>query len=263
MSAMTVSNGFRTTLWLAAALCCFVVPGGAGAKEPRVIELAQQRSEERPVAEAREVSTAAPKSTDVSQAADVAVVYRPPRRGAPSINVGAGGVRGAFAQARPLALAPDHVGLTVHASPSFFWHIDTPPSGDLDVVFTLIDEDGIKPLVERKIPSPKSVGIQRVRLDRFGVELRPGVLYEWSVALVSDDAMRPQVAVSTGYIRRVTPESVQLGSSRDAAAYAQAGLWYDALDAFGDAIDARPGDTNVRWMRNSLLRQAKLEAAVE
>jgi hypothetical protein len=226
-----------------------------------VIDLAQAPSGDRTAVDASE--TAGEKPSTASKATEVTVVYRPPRRGAPTVNVGAGGVRGAFAQARPVALAPDHVGLTVQASPSLFWHIDTPPSADLDVVFTLIDEDGIKPLVERQLSPPKHAGIQRVRLDGFGVKLRPGVLYEWSIALVSDDAIRPQVAVTAGYIRRVTSESTQLGDARDGAGYAQAGLWYDALDAFGDAIDARPSDTNLRLMRDSLLRQAKLEAAVE
>jgi hypothetical protein len=160
-------------------------------------------------------------------------------------------------------LAPDHVGLTVHAYPSLFWYIDTSPSPGLEVVFTLMEEDGIEPLVERKLASPKRAGIQRVRLDRFGVKLRPGVLYEWSIALVSNDAMQPQVAVTAGFIRRVTSESTQLGASRNGAAYAQAGLWYDALGAFGDAIAADPNKRELRSMRNSLLSQAKLETAVE
>jgi hypothetical protein len=267
MSAMKVRSGFRTALWLALVVCSFTVAAAVAAKEPvsgpGVIKLAQHRSEDRSASETRDSSTAKSTPPASSETTTAAVVYQPPRRGAPSVNVGAGGVRGGFAQARPLALAPDHVGLTLHANPSLFWYIDTSPRPDLEVLFTLIEADGIEPLVERKLASPKRAGIQRVRLGSFGVKLRPGVLYEWSIALVSSDAMQPQVAVTTGFIRRVPSESTQLGDARDGAAYAQAGLWYDAMGAFGDAIAAQPDDTNLRSMRNSLLRQAKLDTAVE
>jgi hypothetical protein len=198
-----------------------------------------------------------------TEATDVVVVYQPPRRGAPRVNVGAGGVRGAFAPPRPLVLAPDHVGLTTSATPSLFWHIDGAPGDDLSVVFTLNDDTSIEPRVEVKLETPEAAGIQRVRLDALDVKLAPDIDYEWSIALVGDDELQPQLAVSVGYVRRVAPPAELSGAKPDAAAYARASLWYDALAALADAIEKSPGDTKLREQRSSLLRQAKLEAAVE
>ena len=64
------------------------------------------------------------------------------------------------------------------------------------MVFTLIDGGSIAPLAERKIDSPSLAGIQRLRLDRLGVELRPGIDYEWSITLVGAMPMPFSVATS-------------------------------------------------------------------
>jgi hypothetical protein len=52
------------------------------------------------------------------------------------------------------------------------------------------------------------------------------------------------------------------GREPSPSAYADAGLWYDALASLSEAIDAG-GDPELRAARNSLLRQAHLDAAVE
>lgn len=198
-----------------------------------------------------------------SESEPAPVVYQPPRRGTPRSKVG-GGVRGTRALPTPLALAPDHVALTTHESPSLFWHIDGAPPDDGSVlfVFTLIEEDGIEPVAELRISSPQRAGIYRVRLDEHGVKLRRGVEYEWSISLVVDPEQRAQDVISTGYIMRVEEPELQ-GRPPTAAVYAELGLWYDALETLSDAIEAAPADAGLRRRRNSLLRQAKLEAAVE
>jgi len=45
--------------------------------------------------------------------------------------------------------------------------------------------------------------------------------------------------------------------------FAQAGIWYDALEALSDDVDAHPGDRKARFLRSALLRQVNLDAAVE
>ena len=74
--------------------------------------------------------------------------------------------------------------------------------------------------------------------------------------------MQPQVAVTAGLTLRVAAESVT-ADGRSGAAYAQAGLWYDALQQLSDRIDAAPNDRAAREVRNGLLRQAHLEASLE
>ncbi len=189
-------------------------------------------------------------------------VYRPPRRGAPRAKVG-GGLRGASALPKPLALAPDHLARTVSAQPSLFWHIDAVPSRDSRLVFTLIDADGADPIVEATLDAPLQPGIQRIQLSDHGVELARGVEYEWSVALVVDAAHRGQDVISMGYIERVA-EPGGLGQGIPTAAqHAAAGLWYDAIGSISDSIEATPSDPRLRRQRSALLRAAGLEAAVD
>ena len=187
------------------------------------------------------------------------VVYRPPRRGSPRGRV-AGGVRGGTALPEPLALAPDHVGLTMRATPSLFWHLDGTPPETARIVFTLIEADGVEPIVERELPLPDGAGIQRVRLADLGVALTPEVDYAWSVSLVTADDHSTD-AVSEGSLHLVAGDALA-GRPPSARAFAEQGLWYDALEALSDAIDAAPADTSLGAQRDSLLRQAGLEAAL-
>jgi hypothetical protein len=192
------------------------------------------------------------------------VLYQPPRRGAPARDrVGAGITRGATAQPTPLALAPDHVGLTVSASPSLFWHIDAVPAEGVALVFSITDDTSVTPLAEVGLDAPSGAGIQRLRLADHGIELAPETEYMWSIALVTDADNRSEDVVSTGFIRRVArPEALAAGS-RGGVDFARAGIWYDALEALSDNVDHHPDDRKARFLRSALLRQVKLDAAVE
>jgi hypothetical protein len=239
--AQTVEGAAPTSLekGLASQRTGCEAPGTAPSAEP---------AENRHVAEVRDAS-ALP-------------AYRPPRRGSPRARVG-GGLRGARALPTPLALAPDHVGQTLFAQPSLFWHIDGSPSRGKQLVFTLIDEESIDPLVEVTLAAPERSGIWRIRLADYAAHLTPGAEYQWSVALIADPAHRAKDIVSSGYIRRVAaPEELKLDQP-GVDTYAELGLWYDALESISDSIDAAPADSALRGQRNELLRQAKLDAAIE
>jgi hypothetical protein len=158
----------------------------------------------------------------------------------------------------------------VSVDPSLFWHIDAIPAATAKLVFTLIDDRSIDPLVEVVLPAPSNVGIHRIRLAEHGVMLGSETEYEWSVALVSDPDDRTRDVVSAGFIRRVerpvesvASESVAPEFVASTADYAELGLWYDALESIHDAIDASPGDAALREQRDALLRQAGLESAIE
>jgi hypothetical protein len=197
-------------------------------------------------------------------AAQPSALYQPPRRGAPARDrVGAGITRGATAQPTPLALAPEHVGLTVSASPSLFWHIDAAPGEGVSVVFTVTDDTSITPLAEVRLDAPSGAGIQRLRLADHDIELAPGVEYMWSISLVADADNPSADVVSTGFIRRVARPEVLAAESENGVDFAQAGIWYDALEALSDDVDAHPDDRKARFLRSALLRQVKLDAAVE
>jgi len=196
-------------------------------------------------------------------------VYKPPQLGKPARTVG-GGSRGTSGTVPVLfVVTPDHVGRTTSAQPSLFWYIDQVPATVPRIEFTLLDEDGVEPLVDTTLETPKHGGIHRIRLADYGVKLTPGSEYEWSVALVLDPNERSKDIVATGWIDRVEP-SQELESRLEAAGsdgipavYADEGVWYDAVAGLSDQIDRRPDDARLRQQRADLLRQVGLEEAAE
>jgi hypothetical protein len=190
-------------------------------------------------------------------------VYQPPALNKPTRTVG-GGSRGTRDKVPALfVVAPEHVGQTTSASPSLFYFVDRVPDPSIRVEFTLLDADGVEPLVEKMLPTPKRAGVHRVRLSDFDVKLDPGAEYEWSVALVLDPNERSKDIVATSWIDRV-PESADLKSriaaeGASAATYADAGLWYDAIAALSDQIDGDPSNVQLAEQRADLLRQVGLD----
>jgi hypothetical protein len=187
-------------------------------------------------------------------------VYSPPRRGAPRSKVG-GGLRGARALPEPLALAPEHVAQTASPHPSLFWYIDALPARGTLIIFTLIEADGMDPVVETALNLPRAPGIQRIRLEDHDIELRVGVEYEWSISLVVDPAQRSHDIVTTGYIERVAAQIAVEARADTASRQAAMGLWYDALESLSDSLQSEPHDAELKRRRKTLLRQAGLGTA--
>lgn len=195
------------------------------------------------------------------------VVYKPPRRGAPQGRVG-GGSRGPGDE-RPvlLLLVPDHTGLTIQESPDLFWYIS--PLPDHPIELTVNDVAKIEPLIEVRLERPAQPGIQRIRLSDYGLHLKPGVTYDWFVALVVDPDSRSKDIIAGGWLERIEP-SRELEQKRQRAAttelpfiYASAGIWYDALQTLSDLINASPDDPVLRQQRAALLEQVGLTAAAK
>ena len=190
-------------------------------------------------------------------------IYQPPKLGKPARTVG-GGSRGSRDKVPALfVVAPEHVGQTSSAKPSLFWFVDRVPDSSIRVEFTLLDEDSVEPLVETVLPNPKRAGVHRIRLSDYGVELDPGSEYEWSVSLVLDPNERSKDIVATSWIDRI-PESGELKSriaseGATATVFAEEGLWYDAIGALSDEIDADPGNVQLAEQRADLLRQVGLD----
>jgi len=192
-----------------------------------------------------------------------AVVYQPPRRGAPQARVG-GGTRGPGSQDDLLTvLAPDHVGLTTQAQPTLYWYARTPAAARFK--FALINDTEIDPLLEVDTGQGKVAGIQQLDLQDYNITLTPGVEYEWSVALVRDENSRSADIVSSGVIERVAP-AAELGErlagssgTERVALYAGEGIWYDALDSVSDLIVASPNDRELASLRTTLLEQIGLQ----
>jgi hypothetical protein len=172
-----------------------------------------------------------------------------------------GGLRGTRGLPKPLALVPAHVALTSSSSPSLFWWISATPPEGTTVVLTVATDEEPEPLAEIELVLPRRAGIQRVRLSDHGVELAPGIEYEWSISLGSDPASHADDQIANGYITRVADPGSLDGEPRSVTTLAAAGLWYDALAAVSDEIQVRPADPRPRAARDALLEQAGLTEA--
>jgi hypothetical protein len=202
------------------------------------------------------------------EATQKAPIYKPPLRGAPGGRVG-GGTRGTSGRDIFVlsVLAPDHTGLTMQEQPSLFWFISSDTS--LPVELTIIDPNATEPLLETRIASPVKRGVHRVRLADYGVRLAAGVPYQWSVAVVPDPARRSRDILASGTVERMKPASglerqpAGAGKADLVSWYAEAGIWYDALEAVSDLIESAPGDAVPRQYRAALLTQAGLPEIAE
>ena len=192
-------------------------------------------------------------------------VYQPPRRGSPAVRVG-GATRGAGDPLPALhVLAPDHIALTVQAQPVFQWYLSKPATVRFE--FALVSENNIDPVLEHDFGVIQSDGIQQLDLAATDITLEPGVPYQWSVALIPDEAARSGDVVASGMIERIAmPADLAArlaGSTSDyeqAIAYAEAGIWYDALAILSELIRENPDDATLRTQRAALLEQVGLPA---
>jgi hypothetical protein len=193
-----------------------------------------------------------------------AAVYKPPMRGAPASRVG-GATRGTGEADFVLSvLAPEHTGLTARAQPTLYWFASAPASALVEV--TLIADGAEKPVLSKPLKTT-SAGVQSLDLAKQGVSLKPDTEYEWSVAVVHDRDQRSKDVISGGTIQRVSPDSAvqaraaSAGERQAPMVYAEAGLWYDAIDGLSRLIERSPGDAELRAQRAALLEQVGLPAA--
>jgi len=259
MQRRITTNGLALLLG-AAALMLAEVAHGADPTEERKPKDVKELSDAVNEVVATESRVASMDATGQGEAPD----YDPQPRGKPRDRVKTG-VRGGRALPIPLVLSPDHLADTASPVPSLFWYIDRAPPAQVKIIFTLSEDEGMEPLVEIQLAPVQRAGIQRIRLAEFGVNLDLGVEYQWSVALSPDAGGRSGDVFTTGYIRRVAtpPELTSELKLASVNTYASLGLWYDALEAASDAVDAAPADLVRRSQRNALLRQAGFDGVFD
>jgi hypothetical protein len=152
-----------------------------------------------------------------------------------------------------VVLAPDHVALTAQEQPTLYWFVDRSPAHEVEI--SIIEEDGVKPLFERRMRAP-GAGIHAFSLADSGVRLQPGMRYQWFVAVVVDPNYRSKDILSGAVIERSASSPVS--GSASATDLAAAGIWYDALMVVSTEVDAAPSDPTPRQHRQALLEQVGL-----
>ena len=189
--------------------------------------------------------------------------YVPPARGAPMRRVG-GSSRGVDDELpNVVVLVPDHIGLTTMEQPTLYWYLSKPTAIPIEI--TLIHEARIQPLIEAPAGGAPAAGMYAIRLADYGVRLVPGVEYEWSVTLVLNREERSHDVISAGAIMRVDATEDQKARMGNAErnnlgmAYAQEGMWYDAIAILSEAIAADAANDTLRGQRSRVLGQAGLD----
>ena len=164
-------------------------------------------------------------------------------------------------------LAPNHVALTSQAQPTLFWYQSAPAKVGFQI--TLTEPQQAKPMLKLDVDNAESAGIRALSLARQNVTLKPNVTYRWSIALIPDKTNRSKDVIASGVIKRVdAPASLEekltsagAAPAERAGIYAEAGLWYDALQAISTAIAAEPQNVDLHQRRAALLKQVGLDAA--
>jgi hypothetical protein len=207
-------------------------------------------------------------SAAIAQSSDTGkseVAYKPPLRGAPLTRVG-GGTRSVGNSLAVNVLAPSDTGLTTQEKPTIYWFasqlIDKPV--ELTITSTESLQAAATPVLEITLQPPLAKGIHAFRLADHSVTLKPGVEYQWFVAVVRNPAQRSNDVLAGGTIKRVTDSPAQLKQASPAqlpALYAEAGLWYDAIDQLSKQISADQSNRQLRERRAALLEQVGLREA--
>jgi uncharacterized protein DUF928 len=237
-------------LMVATASALWVTP--LYAKEPANKQLVAQADTEKPGEE---------------QAAKL--TYNPPLRGAPATRVG-GGTRSIGTQTFSLSvLAPNETGFTTREKPTIYWYVSETIHSPVELTLTITEplRDAATPSLELTLQPPVSRGVHALRLDQHAIVLKPGVEYQWFIAVVNNPAQRSGDVIAGGSIKRVAnADEVQDRVKRApqalrAALYAERGLWYDAIDELSQQISANPEDRRLRQQRAALLEQVGLAEA--
>lgn len=223
-----------------------------------------------------------------SQVGDVWQIaqFNPPDRGAPDVGVGGAtrGECGAQIDITPLIpkdtsrdygdIAAPYFGLTVAERPTFFWHVGkSVASVAQEVSFAVVEfnpegrgKDG-QLVYETSFNAPASPGVVSTKLPP-SAGLEAGKTYRWYLDVVcGNDVTAELVPITEGWVDRVdaTPVlSSQLVRAQTieerSQAYAEAGVWFDALNILGqERISADTETLKTQW--ENLLKAINLEDA--
>jgi hypothetical protein len=189
-------------------------------------------------------------------------VYIPPRRGDPMIRVG-GSTRGSDGSTPVvIVITPEQTGIAGTRQPELYWYLSKATRTHFR--FVLVNDLEIEPILEITSDGEQPAGFNHIDLAAHGITLEPGVVYQWSVALVENPLKRSANDVSTGQIEYVEmPHALKAkldkaGRQEAVHILARAGYWYDTFARLSRMLDANPGDPTLRKERAALLDQVGL-----
>lgn len=170
-------------------------------------------------------------------------------------------------------LPPSRIGRTLAERPTFFIYL--PKLGADRAFFSLQDEQGNHVYQVTLDVGNANGRIVAVTLPDSAAPLTTGVNYLWYFAPLAPGAsLRPDTPGFNGWVRRVSPEEVELATPAGtatpqgvssietpidrAAQYATQGIWYDTLAVLATAMQGSPANPELNEEWTSLLSQVGL-----
>ncbi len=197
--------------------------------------------------------------------------FNPPDRGAP-VNTTGGASRGSCVESlMPTDANNIYFGLTVAAQPTFYWKINN--SKGQTVYFEVQEytnpserqtgEDAYKSVYQTEFTLPNTSGIMSFNLPP-DIALEEGKAYKWYMD-VDCDPTYGDLRSAEGWVERTSPSLTvqrQLGTASApidrSQRYAEAGIWFDALDALAQArLTADTPELQSNWQ--ALIQEADIK----
>lgn len=202
----------------------------------------------------------------------IAQTYHPPDVGLPGRREG-GGTRGGCAATDQtlLALVPaDNFGYTLEDYPTLYWYIPEIEAETAELVLLNENNDEI---YQATFPLPDQAGVISVALPTQS-DLPPlavGQSYHWFFSIICDPDDRSGDLFTDGWIQRtaIPPDSSLAMRLRTAspetkaAIYAEAGIWFDALETLATDRSKTPDNPQVERQWATLLESVGLTDLID
>jgi hypothetical protein len=153
------------------------------------------------------------------------LIYKPAKSNAAATRIG-GGTRGIkVADASGITvLAPPHTAVTSQTAPVLYWFLSGSSGFPVEIAMSV--DNVSEPVFEKNLGRLDKPGLQSINLADFGVQLKPGQEYRWSVAVITDAGQRSGDLLASAMIKLEMPKQ----PLTNVAEMAASGYWYDALD---------------------------------
>lgn len=142
----------------------------------------------------------------------------------------------------PILAAPEQ-NLTMSSRPSFLVHINNKAVNQL--FLSVVDDQGNYDY-QAYIPIPEESGILNITLPEEAPSLTVGATYEWSLAIVCADSLRPSDPAISGTVQRIDTDPVAIANSMEQVEwYISHNAWYDTIGTLASLRQANPNDRNL------------------
>ncbi len=138
--------------------------------------------------------------------------------------------------------------LTVASHPTFFIHV---PETSAQKVFLNIQDENEEDSYQKVIPIDGKSGIIGVTLPQDAPPLKIGKNYQWSLALICQESLKPDSPIVQGTVTRVQSQmqlaeiSEEMTKLEQAALYAEAGIWYETIATLAQLKQEQPNNSNL------------------